>query len=101
MEIYTLEIFFILFSVMGIMVLTWFILCKKLFKLLEENEPNKFKELGEISLFLNRQIILSRNIFYYQESMYLGNEYLRMIDKHQGQGLFNLCGLCPLQFNCI
>ncbi len=53
MENYTLEIFFILFAVMGIMVLTWFILCKKLFKLLKTNQPKKYKELGEISLLIN------------------------------------------------
>jgi hypothetical protein len=50
------EVFPIIFGTMMFMVLIWFILLKIIFSKLERSHPEKFKQMGEPSLFMNNSM---------------------------------------------
>ena len=50
------EVFSIMFSTMMFMVLIWFVLLKVIFTKLERYHPEKYKMMGEPSLFFNNSI---------------------------------------------
>ena len=50
------EVFPIIFGAMMFMVLIWFVLLKIIFSKLERSHPEKYKQMGEPSLFMNNSM---------------------------------------------
>ena len=68
-------IFFVFFVAMFFLVLTWLFLTKKLFKLIEKNHPDKYRDMGEPNLVTNNS--LSTNIAFMR---YLYNKEWKQLD---------------------